>query len=214
VCMCMCVCVYVYMCVCVCVCMSVYVCMCVCMCVCVCICVYMCVCVYVCVYVCVCVCMCVCVYVYIYVCVCVYVYVCVCVCGQVMDLIPDQPLGEHWTPISIGDHNRLTLCKLDFKTYSEQPHMYPMFRDLVTLSQCDQPGYTKIYKIKDILSEIQYEQKMGTRNGRVVYPSGFVFHESRVGSTLIANMFAADPDNMVFSEVSHFALLAFVMCDV
>jgi hypothetical protein len=178
------------------------------------VCVY--VCVYVCmyVYVCVCVCLYLCVCVCVCMCVCLYVCVYVCVCGQVMDLIPDQPLGEHWTPISIGDHNRLTLCKLDFKTYSEQPHMYPMFRDLVTLSQCDQPGYTKIYKIKDILSEIQYEQKMGTRNGRVVYPSGFVFHESRVGSTLIANMFAADPDNMVFSEVSHFALLAFVMCDV
>jgi len=31
-------------------------------------------------------------------------------------------------------------------------------------------------------------------------PSGFVFHESRVGSTLTANLLASDPYNMVFSE--------------
>ena len=31
-------------------------------------------------------------------------------------------------------------------------------------------------------------------------PSGFVFHESRVGSTLVANSLAANPWNMVFSE--------------
>jgi len=33
-------------------------------------------------------------------------------------------------------------------------------------------------------------------------PSGFVFHESRVGSTLVANMLAAVPTNVVYSESS------------
>lgn len=31
-------------------------------------------------------------------------------------------------------------------------------------------------------------------------PNGFVFHESRVGSTLVADMLASDASNMVFSE--------------
>ena len=39
------------------------------------------------------------------------------------------------------------------------------------------------------------------REGRaLLYPSGFVFHESRVGSTLVANMLAAVPTNIVYSE--------------
>lgn len=121
-----------------------------------------------------------------------------------MDLIPNKAIGEHWSPISIGGSQRLTLCQLDFKTYSTQPHMYPMFKDLVALSKCNEPGRTKITSIETVLAEIAAGAAAGHSSGRVVYPSGFVFHESRVGSTLIANMLAADPDNMVFSEVSEF----------
>ena len=40
----------------------------------------------------------------------------------------------------------------------------------------------------------------GTAAGRQLYPSGFVFHESRVGSTLVANILGSDPMNMIFSE--------------
>ena len=36
--------------------------------------------------------------------------------------------------------------------------------------------------------------------GRVVPPSAFVFHESRVGSTLVANNLASSPYSLVFSE--------------
>lgn len=118
-----------------------------------------------------------------------------------MELIPDKPMGEHWTPISITNQ-MLTLCQLDFKTYSATPYNYPMFKDLVTLSKCTQGGRSKLLTISQALSEI--EAAAGTRSGRVVYPTGFVFHESRVGSTLVANMLAADPDNMVFSEVSEY----------
>lgn len=117
-----------------------------------------------------------------------------------MDLIPDKSMPEHWTPISVGGNNMLTLCKLDFKSYSAQPYTYPMFKDLLTLSKCDESGRSKKASIQSLLAEI--ESAAGTKSGRVVYPSGFVFHESRVGSTLIANMLASDSDNMVFSEVS------------
>lgn len=117
-----------------------------------------------------------------------------------MDLIPDKAVPEHWTPISLEGTSRLTLCQLDFKRYSAQPYTYPMFKDLVALSRCTESGRSKTATIKGLLTEI--ESASGTPAGRVVYPSGFVFHESRVGSTLVANMLASDPDNMVFSEVS------------
>ncbi len=38
--------------------------------------------------------------------------------------------------------------------------------------------------------------------GRYIEPTGFVFHESRVGSTLVANNLASDPFSLVFSESS------------
>lgn len=48
----------------------------------------------------------------------------------------------------------------------------------------------------------------GKPEGRVVYPTGFIFHESRVGSTLVANMLASNP----WAMVSH--QLGFVFTDV
>ena len=36
--------------------------------------------------------------------------------------------------------------------------------------------------------------------GAELEPSGFIFHESRVGSTLVANMLASVPTNLVYSE--------------
>ena len=120
---------------------------------------------------------------------------------KIMDLIPDKPMPEHWTPISMNG-NTLTLCRLDFSSYSAKPYAYPMFKDFVAVSKCSIPGNTRTATIRDLLVDI--DMNAGTRNGRVVYPSGFVFHESRVGSTLIANLLASDPDNMVFSEVSNY----------
>ena len=43
-------------------------------------------------------------------------------------------------------------------------------------------------------------EDMRKKNIKPVKPSGFVFHESRVGSTLVANMLAAVPTNIVYSE--------------
>jgi hypothetical protein len=56
----------------------------------------------------------------------------------------------------------------------------------------------KSRKLSEILKEMKEQE--GTPGGRFVEPTGFVFHESRVGSTLVANAFASDPFAMVFSE--------------
>jgi hypothetical protein len=50
------------------------------------------------------------------------------------------------------------------------------------------------------MKEIKDQQEAGLPGGNVVPPTAFVFHESRVGSTLIANFLASDPYSMVFSE--------------
>ena len=89
------------------------------------------------------------------------------------------------------------LCQLDFKSYSQSPHIYPMFKDLIQKSNC-QKDIKSSYN--DIIKEVQlYNQTM---KGKIIYPTGFIFHESRVGSTLVANLLGSDPFNMIFSESS------------
>lgn len=51
-----------------------------------------------------------------------------------------------------------------------------------------------------LVKEIKSDEAAGLPTGRVVQPTGFVFHESRVGSTLVANFLASDPWSLVFSE--------------
>jgi hypothetical protein len=65
------------------------------------------------------------------------------------------------------------------------------------LSNC-RGSNRKKEKLSVLLADLK--SKEGTIEGRVLEPSAFVFHESRVGSTLIANEFASDPWSMVFSE--------------
>lgn len=115
---------------------------------------------------------------------------------------------EFWTPIDLdvqtnyNDH-MVTLCRLNFQKYSDKPHQYAMFRDLVTLSGC-----TGDNRKRDTLVNLMNSMKSnkGFVSGRHISPTGFVFHESRVGSTLIANNLASDPWSLVFSESGMFSL--------
>ena len=111
----------------------------------------------------------------------------------------DCPAGgcppRFWAPVSIagverGDP-RVSLCKLAFDGYWRDPSRTPMFRDLVGASKCGR-GRTGTLN--------QLYEDMRKRKLVPVAPSGFVFHESRVGSTLVANMLAAVPTNIVYSE--------------
>ena len=106
---------------------------------------------------------------------------------------------EFWTPIDIevSKDPIVILCRLNYQKYYEQPHSYPMFRDVQALSNCV-AGNRKRERLSVLLNDIK--RANGTEAGRVIKPSGFVFHESRVGSTLVANILASDPYSLVFSE--------------
>jgi hypothetical protein len=105
-----------------------------------------------------------------------------------------------WTPIDVefdGKDPTVTMCKLNFKEYSKSPHLYAMFRDFESMSKC-QGKNRKREKMSILLNELK--ERAGTPEGIVIPPTGFVFHESRVGSTLVANTLASDAFSMVFSE--------------
>jgi hypothetical protein len=107
---------------------------------------------------------------------------------------------EFWTPIdimSLESDPMVILCKLNFKAYSDAPHLMPMFKDLVTKSGC-QGSNRKRESLKKLIKEINDDPT--APSSRFVKPNGFVFHESRVGSTLVANFMKSDPYSLVFSE--------------
>ena len=111
---------------------------------------------------------------------------------------------DFWTPIDVEVSKSpattmLTMCHLNFREYSQNPHLYPMFKDLTGLSHCNGPN-RKRQTLQGALDELKMKQEKGGALGKVLKPNGFVFHESRVGSTLVANTFASDPFSMVFSE--------------
>ena len=111
-----------------------------------------------------------------------------------------------YTPIeikfSLKQDPMITFCALDFAAYSQSPSTTPMFKDFLALSHCKA---AKVFKKH--LSELEgskyddlYDKVKGNGVPKSIEPTGFVFHESRVGSTLAANLFASDEDSMVFSE--------------
>lgn len=110
------------------------------------------------------------------------------------------PLGAEWTPISVGAGRNplVVVCKLDIHTYQKDPSRMPMFKDLLRASGCHGSfgnGRSKSVPLSVVKAAV-------TRDPGVSQPSGFIFHESRCGSTLAANMLAANEEHLVFSEAS------------
>jgi len=100
-------------------------------------------------------------------------------------------------------------CKLDWDAYKKDPPSLPMFRFLLQKSGCD--GRKKnqvVVDLEDITEKTKaYDNSLKLQNKRDVRsmdPTGFVFHESRVGSTLVANSLTAmNPSaNRVYSEAN------------
>ena len=109
-------------------------------------------------------------------------------------------LGASWTPISIGAGRNplVVVCKLDVHTYQKDPSRMPMFKDLLRASGCyGSFGHGRSKSVPLSVVKAAVKDDPG-----VVQPSGFIFHESRCGSTLAANMLAANDEHLVFSEAA------------
>lgn len=108
----------------------------------------------------------------------------------------------HKLPRQPGDYGEAVFghfCKLNFPVHKKDPSGNPMFRDLVAKSpDCDKP---RVMNLKQVVAEAHRRDAEGT-GANVLQLAGVVFHESRCGSTLVANMcMAANPDeHRVYSE--------------
>ena len=117
-------------------------------------------------------------------------------------------LENPFTPISIGTglNPHVTLCRLRWDLYWKTPSKYASFKNLVSVSLChkqiDEFGHriVKSGQLSVLLNELDEDVKANT--SRCLQPNGFIFHESRVGSTLVSNLLGSDRHTMVFSESS------------
>ena len=100
-------------------------------------------------------------------------------------------------------------CRLDWSIHKQDPSATPMFRDLVTKSpDCQHPRTISLKLAADAVRKYD-QQQQNHRDSTTVIPkllnlTAVAFHESRCGSTLVANLcVSANPAaHRVYSESS------------
>lgn len=106
-----------------------------------------------------------------------------------------------------------SFCRLNWSAQKKDPSKVPMFRDLIELSpHCAKSKFE--FKLKEAIEITKrYDEESNTPDVRILEPNGFVFHESRCGSTLVANSLSAfSPfQTRVYSESTP-ALKALTSC--
>lgn len=95
-------------------------------------------------------------------------------------------------------------CHVDFYLHKKDPSSVPMFRDLLGKSMHCINGRFEL-DLNSVVEDARSYDAAANDDASVVHtlsPTGFVFHESRCGSTLVANsLMAMDPaKNRVYSE--------------
>jgi hypothetical protein len=96
-----------------------------------------------------------------------------------------------------------TFCRLDWPLHQNDPSMYPMFRDLVKASRdCRESHRISHVPLHDIVMLAQQYDQSHSDTVRVLNFTAAVFHESRCGSTLTANLLSAvnPSQHRVYSE--------------
>eukprot|EP00752_Nemacystus_decipiens_P004236 g3869.t1 len=123
---------------------------------------------------------------------------------EVLDTLDldDVKEGHLWIPVAVNKIEPTTtdplvkMCQVNYAKYSAAPWLLPMGGLLSIDSGCadvkkDTVQILKLSTLKRVLAEGPVP---------VTPPSGFVFHETRCGSTLVANMLASVQTNVMWSE--------------
>mmetsp|Transcript_10659 Transcript_10659/g.25424 ORF Transcript_10659/g.25424 Transcript_10659/m.25424 type:complete len:505 (+) Transcript_10659:240-1754(+) len=104
---------------------------------------------------------------------------------------PDAPPGDGYYSGVYGQ-----FCQVNFDIHKKDPASVPMFRDVMTNSPgCDDPYEFDLYKVASLARERDEVAKQnGDATPKALNLTAVAFHESRCGSTLVANaMIAMDP---------------------
>lgn len=96
-------------------------------------------------------------------------------------------------------------CRVNWAPHKKDPSVTPMFRDVVAASpSCNDPVTMNLQDVMEAVSQFDQEEGLDDPNGQIhlLDLGGFVFHESRCGSTLVANVLQAmyPDEHRVYSE--------------
>ena len=132
--------------------------------------------------------------------------------GSPVRLSPDSAggVGADWAPVDIfhnstdGGDPWIVLCKIDWAKYNEDPLGAGTFNKIVIKAGCTgelAAARRRWIRGSELEAAIASCPAAGSgKPGAPILPSGFVFHESRCGSTLAANMLGGVPGAMVLAE--------------
>lgn len=105
-----------------------------------------------------------------------------------------------------GDYKGVvaSFCPVSWKQQKQEPHTVPRYRNVYYTAKCRNHHLKDAeFDFKDLVKMTRrYDRLVGSGKIRHLKTSGFIFHESRTGSTLVANMLTvANPDtSRVYSE--------------
>jgi hypothetical protein len=105
-----------------------------------------------------------------------------------------SPLN-HWIPYKLLPAADQTLCR--WLNTGNKPFTEPFFDD--TISICKGVGIHSLHSVSNIEVLPEWTNGLDTTQ-----PAAFIFHISRCGSTLLSQLLAMDPENVVLSEVPFF----------
>ncbi len=105
-----------------------------------------------------------------------------------------------WVPIQL--HRAGEAAFIDWCWLGEERFTAPFFEN--TIDQAQSKPFNRLFTHRTPIAELGewYEESPG------LTPSGFIFHMSRCGSTLVSQMLAALPENLVISEAAPIDRLA------
>jgi hypothetical protein len=106
----------------------------------------------------------------------------------------DADAGEDPNTRTFPSYNGIygTFCTVDWELHKNDPSTYPMFRDLVDNSpKCSRGSSITGVNIYDVVRLAREQDDNFPADTKAMQLSGVVFHESRCGSTLTANILAA-----------------------
>lgn len=123
--------------------------------------------------------------------------------NAVTDLDLDDVMEGHlWIPVSVNKFDPSTtdplvkMCQVNYAKYSQAPWLLPMGGLLALSSGCAEIGRKTVQILRmSVLKRILEESPVPVSS-----PTGFIFHETRCGSTLVANMIASVDTNIMWSE--------------
>ena len=128
--------------------------------------------------------------------------------GKPVQLIADSEIGPDWAPVNFvhrhddGGDPIIVLCKIDWAAYNRDPIQAPMYGKIVAHNGCMRQSAVQKPRLRVRASQLRRVHAALGDADAPLPPSGFVFHESRCGSTATTNMLGAVPGALVIAEAA------------